>query len=284
MKKVIYTPLTATPFQQTKEYRESLPQNPTLAKYIRCFWGSGSPYLKGNAASATIVIPDTCVDVIYHIDHTENTISGRFCGINDASFVAYTDTQPGHLISVFAIRFYAWAAYAFSEDSLKGTRNACCDVPSRFQWLDQILRRNLLEKHTLKERTHLTEELLLSHSSQARQHHAVNAAVGEILLQRGALTAADLARECFISGRHLERLFHEYIGITPKKLCSLVRYQYLWNDILRNPQFNILDAVCKYGYADQPHLLREFKRYHTMNIQKAKTYAQIHVGNIQSFS
>ncbi len=283
MKKIIYTPLTAAPFQQTAEYQEFPPQNPALAKYIRCFWGSDSPYLKSSAASATVIIPDTCVDVIYHIDHTKNTISGKFCGINDASYVAYGDAPPSRLISVFAIRFYAWSAYAFSEDSLKGTRNACCGVPSRFQWLDQILRRRLLEKHSLKERIHMTEELLLSHAARARQHHAIDDAVGEILLQKGALTVADLARECLISGRQLERLFHEYIGIAPKKLCNLVRYQYLWNDILRNPQFNILDAVHKYGYSDQPHLMREFKRYHAMNIQKAKKYAQTHVGNIQSF-
>lgn len=29
-----------------------------------------------------------------------------------------------------------------------------------------------------------------------------------------------MARESFVSTRHLERLFHEYIGITPKKLCN----------------------------------------------------------------
>lgn len=29
--------------------------------------------------------------------------------------------------------------------------------------------------------------------------------------------------------RQLERLFHEYIGMTPKKLGKLVRYQFLWN-------------------------------------------------------
>ena len=78
-----------------------------------------------------------------------------------------------------------------------------------------------------------------------------------------------------------ERLFHEYIGITPKKLCSLVRYQYLWNEIIRNPRFSILDGVCKYGFTDQSHLIREFKRYHAMDIHKAVQYARDNVENIQ---
>ena len=33
-----------------------------------------------------IVIPDTCADIIYYIDYTENTVSGGFCGVNDRSF------------------------------------------------------------------------------------------------------------------------------------------------------------------------------------------------------
>lgn len=65
----------------------------------------------------------------------------------------------------------------------------------------------------------------------------------------------------------MERLFHEYIGMTPKKLSNLVRYQCLWRDIVSQSHFNILDAVYKYGYTDSSHLKREFKRYHSMSIR-----------------
>ena len=81
--------------------------------------------------------------------------------------------------------------------------------------------------------------------------------------------------------RQLERLFHEYVGITPKKLGNLIRYQYLWRDIVSEPDFNILNGVHRYGYADQSHLLREFKKYHSMDIQSAKRMALKDVGNIQ---
>lgn len=67
-----------------------------------------------------------------------------------------------------------------------------------------------------------------------------------------------------------------------------MRYQYLWSEIITNPEFRVLDAVCKYGYTDQSHLMREFKRYHAMDIQTAKRHAYQHVGrnveNIQDFS
>lgn len=286
MKNTFYMPLTATPFKHDRQYREVLPRNPELARYIRCFWGSRKPYIKNEKEAAVkLIIPDTCADIIYYIDHTENTITGSFCGVNDTSFLDYDrQAKPGHLVSVFAVRFYAWDAYGFAEDSLKGTLNGHYDIRSRFYRLDRILREQLLEKHSLEERIVLAEEFLSRQLYQLRQNDIVYNAVAQIILQKGALSAAQLAKECFVSSRQMERLFQEYIGITPKKLCNLIRYQYLWNEILRNPRFCVMDAVHRYGYADQSHLLREFKRYHTMDIRKAKMYAYQNVGNIQYIS
>lgn len=302
MSNTAYKPLTATPFKQNEAYRELLPVNPGLAKYIRCFWGSGQPYLKRKEQDASgLVIPDTCVDVIYNIDHTDNTITGGFCGINDAAFRNSDDRQCGHLISTFAIRFYAWGAYSFAEDSLQGTVNGFYDVRSRFVWLDRVLRQQLFEKHSLTERAGIAEELFLGRmaapgvsptaecvssggmpaSGRIRENSVIDCAVTQILIHKGDVSAAALARECFIGSRQLERLFHEYIGMTPKKLCNLVRYQCLWGEIMHNPGFQVADAVYRYGYADQSHLLREFKRYHGADIRQARACAYKNVGNIQ---
>lgn len=296
-------PLTATPYKHNETYQEILPANPELAKYIRCYWGSTKPYIQTEEHTVpSIVIPDTCVDIIYNIDHTANKVDGGFCGINDASFCNSADRKYGHLISTFAIRFYAWGAYAFSEDSLRDTLNGYYDVRSRFMWLDRILRQQLFGQSSLQERTEAVEELLLKRlsvtgkdsaaghvladsgraaSAKVRQNSVIDCAVSLILLRKGNVGALQLARECFVSSRQLERLFHEYIGITPKKLCNLVRYQCLWSELMSNPGFHAADAVYRYGYTDQSHLMREFKRYHTMDISQARKRAYENVGNIQ---
>ncbi len=286
-----YMPFTASSLKQNETYREVLPLHPALRGIIRCFWGSDRPYLRNEEnAMPTLVVPDTCADIIYQIDYTENSVAGYFCGVNDTSFVSQVDVKDGHLVSVFAIRFYAWEAWAFSEDSLKGTINSLYDVQSRFSWVDKVLRPQLFFKQSLKERTALAEEVFLKRLFLARQNDTISYAISQILDKKGRLGADWLSRSCFISSRQLERLFHEYIGITPKKLCNLVRYQCLWNEILRNPGFRVQDAVYKYGYTDQSHLMREFKRYHTMDIKNALAYAQGiplsaegNVGNIQYF-
>jgi AraC-like DNA-binding protein len=284
MKNIRYHPITATPYKSTYRYKEIPPCN-VLHPYIRCFWGSEQPYVKNSKDIVTdIVVPDTCVDIMYDIDYTQNEITGGFCGINDRSFFTCDRSRDGHLISTFCIRFYAWGAYAFAQDSLHGTRNGFYDISSRFQWLDIELRERLFETRSIAERICLVESLFVKRISQMKENTVVNDTVRNIILHKGTLSIEQLVKDSFISNRQLERLFHEYVGITPKKLSNLVRYQFLWNDIMTNPQFHISDAVYQYGFTDQSHLVREFKRYHTMDIQKAKMYALNNVENIQDFT
>ncbi len=97
--------------------------------------------------------------------------------------------------------------------------------------------------------------------------------MNDILLYQGALEINQLSKENFISSRQMERLFCEYIGMTPKKLSNRVRYQYLWKDIVSQNDLDIASAVSEYGYTDLPHMMREFKRYHSMNIREAREIA-----------
>lgn len=281
IKNVSYHPLTATPFKKNISYTEIAPDRQLLS-YVRCFWGSEQPVTQAAKDNTPeIVIPDTCVDIIYHIDYTDNTVSGVFCGINDHSFYAHKEGKAGHLVSIFAIRFYAWGAYVFAEDSLKSTVNGYYEIGSRFEWLDRIIRPKLLELKTLKEKASYVEQLLIGIVQNVKENKIIKNTIKNILIHKGSLEVSNLAKESFVSSRQLERLFHEYVGITPKKLSNLIRYQLLWRDILCDPYFNILNAVHKYGYTDQSHLLHEFKRYHSMDIRNAKIAALKNVENIQ---
>ena len=279
--RIIYHPLTATPFKRNVYYTEVLSCK-ELQPYIRCYWGTENPHIQiKNDNAPKLVIPDTCVDIIYHIDYTNNTVTGGFCGINDCSFYAHGSEGMGHMVSTFAIRFYAWSAYAFADDSLKSTLNGYFDVCSRFEWLDKMIRIRLPELKTLQEKVSLVEQILLKRLSNVKENAVVNNTIQNILINKGSLDIASLAKESFVSTRQLERLFYEYIGIAPKRISNLIRYQFLWRDILCEPDFDVLSAVQKYGYTDQSHLLREFKRYHSMDMHKARRMAFKDVGNIQ---
>lgn len=279
MKNIIYNPLTATPFKRNISYAEISPCE-ALAPYICCYWGTESPFVQIGDESE-LVIPDTCVDIIYDIDYTNNTVNGGFCGINDCSFRTDNSRSSGHIVSVFAIRFYAWGAYAFADDSLKSTLNGYFDVGASFRWLDKIIRPKLSEFKSLQEKVCFVQQVLLKKLSDVRANAVIDDTIQNLLINKGSIDVSELAKESFVSTRQLERLFNEYIGITPKKLSNLIRYQFVWHDILCEQDFDVLNAVYKYGYSDQSHLLREFKRYHGVDMHKAKMIAFEDVANIQ---
>lgn len=270
--KMLYRPLTATPFKHNSAYREIEPCI-MLQPYVRCFWGGCmTPDIEADESSG-IVIPDTCVDIIYRMDDMGNIITSDFVGINDRSFFIQGNHNAENKMEVFAIRFYAWGAYAFCEDSFVGTVNGRYDVRERFSWLDRELRIRLSEPGNLTDWIRLAETLLLKKLETARENVIVDRVMQDILRHHGGLEISRLSKQNLVSSRQIERLFHEYIGITPKKLSNLVRYQCLWRDIVSQGHFDLMEAVHKYGYTDAPHLMREFERYHSMGIRDAREMA-----------
>lgn len=270
--KMLYRPLTATPFKHNSAYQEIEPCR-MLQSYVRCFWGGRMTSGTEAVESSGIVIPDTCVDIIYRMDDMGNIIISDFVGINDRSFFIKSNHNAENKMEVFAIRFYAWGAYAFCEDSFTGTVNGRYDVRERFGWLDRELRNRLSEPGDLADWIRLAETLLLKKLETARGNVIVDRVMQDILRHHGGVEISQLAKENLISSRQMERLFREYIGMTPKKLSNLVRYQCLWRDIVSQGHFNMMDAVDKYGYTDLPHLIREFERYHSMSIRNAREIA-----------
>lgn len=282
----IYHPITAAPFVCNESYMEVTPCE-ALKPYVKCFWGTAKPYRKERTdiQGSEIVTPDTCMDIIFNIDFTNNKIDGKFCGIDNRSFITtYYKNGEEKTISSFAIRFYAWSAVLFAEESMRDTKNAFFDIGCHFSRLKKEIEALLFDVVCMEDRIEIVQNYLLSHIHPERNCPAVTEAVGEILLHKGTMEIGRLSKELHMSSRHLERLFRENMGISPKQLSSLVRYQYLWNDILYNPAFQIQDAVFQYGYTDQAHLMHEFKKFHTMNISEAKNYALRHVAFLQEKS
>lgn len=277
----MYKPLTATPFSGDDSYWEYEPCE-ALRPYIRCFWGSRHPYVvREKKGAGEIVIPDTCMDIIFDVNFTENRIDSGFCGINDSSFYAEGKGKEYCEISTFAIRFYAWSAILFSEDSMKNVLNAFFDAGEHFSYIKREIQPLLFDITSMEERIPLVETILLRHLHRERQNRILTDCVGEILRHRGNLKIDKLAGEVHVSIRQIERIFKENIGLTPKSFASLVRYQSVWRQALYERNFCLQDAVYEFGYTDQAHLLNDFKKYHAATLREAVKFARQNVAILQ---
>lgn len=269
----MYRPVTAQPFLQDETYTEVQPCE-LLRPYVCCFWGTPGPFSNRGPVQTVdkLVIPDTCMDIIFHVDGAAHEVRGLFVGISDTPFV----DQGGEIstdVSCFAIRFYSWAVPLFSCDSMRGALNSFTDADAYFTHLLRDIQDILIQYPLMADRVSKVEEYLLRRLNPDRQNPHVMNALYQILKSKGTAAIPELAGYTAVSQRQLERLFLEYVGASPKRLSGLVRYQYLWQELLGNRNFHVQDGVYRYGYADQSHLLNDFKKFHTLSPTEARMFA-----------
>ena len=268
----IYRPITAQPFFKDEGYIEIQPCE-ALKPYICCFWGTHKPNLSVNSPGIKdkLVIPDTCMDIIFNINVDKNELDGLFAGICDTAFMDNAQNATPNM-SCFAIRFYSWAVPLFSDESMKHTLNSFFEIEAFFNNFKRDLYDILIGNPIIHDKVDKVQRYLINRMDFNKQNNNVLNAIYKVLESKGTANISELASFTAVSQRQLERLFLEYVGVSPKKLSGLVRYQYLWQDILFNRSFNIHDGVCKYGYTDQSHLLNDFKKYHTMSLLDARMF------------
>ncbi len=85
-------------------------------------------------------------------------------------------------------------------------------------------------------------------------------AVGRIAASGGALRMDALARELGYSSRHLGALFKDQVGMPPKLLARLVRFDRLVAELRRPARARSwAELSARLGYADQAHLARDVR-------------------------
>lgn len=241
-----------------------------LSTYISSYWGSERPTTEWSIHDFEpfLIIPDACVDIIFTIDHTKGIVHSGFCGISDQASHAWSiKDQPN--MSRFAIQFYLWGAQYFISDSLEKSYNSYVNVESCFSGWQSTFEEMLLNVVNFQERVKLTEQFLKENIQQNHSNQNVMNALLHILYAKGATSVKETCNSTVICQRQLERVFQDYLGMSIKKVSNLVRYQNLWQDIAFSRIGTIQDAVDKYQYVDQAHLLNDFRKYHTMTPREA---------------
>ena len=251
----IYVPLSAQGLRFDGEYTE-IPPCPALAPYLRCFWGS---LHARRSCGGSRVIPDSCMDLIFEVNYTKNCVTGRFCALDDAAYVT-PDRSSQDIISSFGIRFYAWTAACFAEADFRDALGRVFDPEAHFSSLFHALSPRLFEPDDLAARARLAEAELMRRLRPDRLGNALLNAIYGMISGCGREKVGEIAARAGISGRKMERKLLELTGAGPKLLNQLIRHQLIYREVLEG-RFRALDAVEKYGYADQFHLLRDFRRF-----------------------
>jgi len=256
-------------------FRQILPI-PPLQAIVECLWtleSDGAP-----PGEIEPVLPDGCPELVMQFGDRFERLStdGTAERQSDLLFAGQLTGQialrPMGAVATLGIRFRPGSAATIlhmPQSGLVGTTPGV-DV------LDQKLYRGLSKiKDTaasLDEAVIAVQRYLCGRLDSHWIDPRVLAAVAFVQRRGGQIAIELLARHVGTTRRHLERRFDSLVGISPKRLARIVRFQRALRMLNARPERpdprstrperpglpSGVRAAIECGYADQPHFIRDF--------------------------
>lgn len=229
---------------------EQLPTR-ELRPFVECIW-----YSPATIDTDFEIVPDGCVDACFVLSQS------RPHALLFGTTTRTTSYQLEAGAPYFGVRFRPGKASLFVREKVSELTDAQVS-------LDDFLgltAEEVLDAANFNERKHCMESLLLSALSRMKHStsDSVSHAISRINSNHGDVRVRDLALSCNLSERQLERLFFERVGLTPKRYARIQRFRSVLSH-LEDPSDSqrpkLADVAALYGYADQSHLVREFKDF-----------------------
>jgi AraC-like DNA-binding protein len=166
-------------------------------------------------------------------------------------------------VSLLGVRFRPGGLSGFCALNAAELTDAQVDLTNFWGQLAQETWHRLGETSPA-ERIGLLQKVLGARTNGGNQtdpfiHHCVT----RIEAARGGLRIRDLERSTGLSARQLERKFARHLGISPKSFARVVRFKAVAGAAAAaNPDPpDWVRLAGDFGFADQPHLVREFKAF-----------------------
>jgi AraC-like DNA-binding protein len=111
---------------------------------------------------------------------------------------------------------------------------------------------------TTQERFDVLESFLLAKLANVRLDDRVSNALALIAESAGSIRISELARNCGVGPRQLERLMRQWVGLSPKRMARIARFQATLGCVTLQPPPDWTEVAAEQGYFDQAQLIHEF--------------------------
>lgn len=245
-------------------YREIKPTN-SLAQFVECFWT-----LENEGISEPIkpesILPDGCVELILNFgaqfqEYKDNGQKER----QPRNLLVGQMTRPVLIsptgsVQLLGIRFHPGGTFPFFRIPMQELTNrvlALGALTSEFE-RDLVARVEAARFPLLK--IAAVEKLLAERVRSCKHESWLPELAANIVRRCGQVSMDALARAAGVSSRQLERRFLRDVGIGPKLLCRILRFQQVFRAVQRDDlSWAAIAADC--GYYDQAHLIRDFQQF-----------------------
>ena len=247
---------------------------PAMAPFLERVW-TLEGHADALAGEPQVVLPDGRPELIFHFgdpfERVDVSETGTIRTVQPKLLFAGQLTRqlvlrPTGRIGVVGLRFHPFGAAAlFSrpQDQLAGTTLAVEHLSARAAGkLEPIWSSAPAGIPDLGAAAVLAQEALTSLIDDSRIDSRLAEAVREIERSHGLVSIDRVAEHVGMTRRHMERQFRRGVGMTPKRLARIARFQravrFLEGDGDAGRQGGAITAAAC-GYADQAHFIRDFR-------------------------
>ncbi len=165
---------------------------------------------------------------------------------------------------MLGIRFFSHSAAHFLQEELWEFNNQIADLQDLLGNSAKMLHEQLLNVPNLNKRIQLIEHFLISRMALTQKKSAKIALVSQIMKDMKQNSFSDkvetVASRYDITSRHLQTLFLQSTGVTPKLFGKINRFQHSLG-LINQKDTSLTDIAYEAGYFDQSHFIREFKSF-----------------------
>ncbi len=267
-------------------YKTYVP-HPQLAPFVKCYWRLEAPAT--NDGGRERIFPDGCLELVFHLGDLfrKHPASGA-SHIQPRAFVhgqlcRFMDIEPIGYTNIFAIRFQPHGPGAFLPMPVYEITGLTPTLAECWGQEGRLLEERIANAVSDSERIAVIESFL---TRKLDKHVTGDAAmswcVGHILGNGGYTRIDALATTLNVSIRQLERRFINTIGIQPKQLSRIARFQAALRQLEQRAFTNLTQVAHDNGFHDQAHFIRDFqnftglspKHYMGTNLELVKYFAE----------
>lgn len=230
-----------------------------LTPFVECCWSWSAAAETGELEP---ILPDAAPEFIVHLGALPLAMNaaGRWRR-QPRAFVYCAATRPLELRSeeplrIFSIRFRPWGLARFHALPMKDCLDVAVAPHDALGPLGTELMQALLQAASDAERKQRADELLLR-ALERHHSHADHLRLLAEAVDGGRASASEIASRLGMSNRSFHRLWHDVVGMEPRKFVTLMRFHRALAMIDTGAALASVAADC--GYADQAHLARQIK-------------------------
>jgi AraC-like DNA-binding protein len=245
------------------DYREAGPSSP-FAKFIKCFWSID--YKKqGGVSTPEPVLPDGCPEIVFNLSDRFLRLRSGDETVQPSTILAGQMTKrvlirPSGHVSLFGVRFTPAGAFQLLRFPVSEITNEIVELSAVAGVRGRQIEEMINEASSFEARVAVFEKAFRQSLSKEIDRVALTAS--EMIERNGGrLPVSLLTRELGLSERRLERSFKRSVGVSPKTLSRIVRFQSAIRAFQNGTSPNMLDAALEFGYYDQSHLIHDFKSF-----------------------